>query len=223
MTALLLSLCLVFNGPLLSGEVPVQPVNLKITGTDKVDPYKLVRLTVEGVPSGYTILWDVYPIDGVDSATQKLKSVYEFVAPPGVYKARVRAFKGEDVLEAWYPLTIGGTIVPPPKKPTDPVDPPPTTGKYFFVVVRPDGPASPEFTKAMSLPEWTTLRTAGHKYKDKTISAAKADLDLEIPAGTVMPTVITLSVENGKSVIVRGPTPLPADGPGVLKLTEGIK
>lgn len=104
---------------------------LKVTGETKVAPYKLVSLKVEGTPPGYTILWDVYPEDNVSpSRNQKLRSTYEFVAPPGVYKVKVRAFKGdEDVLEERVEVVIGG---PAPPGPTPPGPAPPTPADLPF-------------------------------------------------------------------------------------------
>lgn len=101
----------------------------KISGPDVVPAHKLVRLTVSGIPVGHFILWDVYPPDDIDAATQKLKSLYEFAAPPGTYKVRVRAFKAdsETPLEAWRTVTVqGATPVPPGPGPTPPGPTPPT-------------------------------------------------------------------------------------------------
>lgn len=97
---------------------------LKVTGDTKVKPFTLVSLKVEGAPPGYTILWDVYPEDDVSkSKNQKLRSTYEFVAPPGKYKVKVRAFKDEDVLEQNVEVVIGTAPVDPVKPPVPPVDP----------------------------------------------------------------------------------------------------
>jgi len=112
----------------------------------------------------------------------------------------------------------------PPPGPNPPVDPPtPPAGTYYFLVVRADGPADPAFTKAMSLPAWTQLRAKGHQFKDKTQSAAKADLGLELPPGTVLPCVVTLSTAGGVSKVVRGPVALPTTDAGVAALPEGVR
>jgi hypothetical protein len=110
----------------------------------------------------------------------------------------------------------------PPDPPTPPDPPVPPTGTYYFLVVRPDGPASPAFTAAMALPAWGELRTKGHKFKDKTVTEAKA-LNLELPAGTQLPCVVTLATEGGVSKIVRGPVPLPLTDAAVRALPEGVK
>jgi hypothetical protein len=122
-------------------------------------------------------------------------------------------------------ITVGG-VPPKPPVPPDPPTPPdppvPPTGTYYFLVVRPDGPASPAFTAAMALPAWGELRTKGHKFKDKTVTEAKA-LNLELPAGTQLPCVVTLATEGGVSKIVRGPVPLPLTDAAVRALPEGVK
>ena len=121
-----------------AGEPP------KITGQDVVPAYKLVRLKVDGIPPGHFILWDVYPPEDVDAATQKLKSAYEFSAPPGVYKVRVRAFKpdSETPLEAWKTITVQGSAPTPPGPgpapgpgPTPPTPAPPIAGEGNRVLV----------------------------------------------------------------------------------------
>jgi hypothetical protein len=106
-------------------EAPAEPP--KIAGQDVVPAHKLVRLTVSGIPVGHFILWDVYPPEDVDAATQKAKSLYEFAAPPGVYKVRVRAFKpdSETPLEAWRTVTVQGARPPPEPGPTPPGPQPP--------------------------------------------------------------------------------------------------
>jgi hypothetical protein len=113
-------------------------------------------------------------------------------------------------------------VAPPPKKkPDDPAPPP--TGTYYFLVVRKDGPADPAFTKVMGLPAWAELSRAGHKFKDKTVSGAKADLGLELPAGAPLPCVVTLSVTGGVSKIVREPVPLPTTDTAILELPKAVK
>lgn len=96
----------------------------KITGQDVVQEHTLVRLTVTGIPVGYAILWDIHPFGIADKTTNvKLRSVVEFVAPPGVYQVQVRGVKDEDVVEAFKTVTIQGRTpapVPPGPGPTPP-------------------------------------------------------------------------------------------------------
>jgi len=126
----------VADSPARAQEPAPAPVTLTLSGDKVVGPYKLARFSVQGVPPGFTILWDVYPTNGgianVDAATQKLKSVYEFVGPPDSYRVRVRAFKGEEVLEAWASVVIGTPPVPPaPPTPPAPVPPAPVPVDQF--------------------------------------------------------------------------------------------
>lgn len=120
-----------------------------------------------------------------------------------------------------------GPVEPPPKKPPpDPVDPPPDpvdppkTGLYFMVI-RADGPASPEFVRVMSDPAWGTLRQRGHRVKDFTATDARR---LGAPVPAALPAVVTLTVsaDGRESVVARGPVPLPTTSDGILAL-EAVK
>ncbi len=121
-------------------------------------------------------------------------------------------------------ITVGDPTAPPtkPVDPKPPVNPPAPVG-YFFLIVRPDGPADPRFTAAMSLPAWAELRKAGHSFKDKTLTAASTDLDVTLPHGTPLPAVLTLVVDGASSRVVAGPVPLPTDEAGVLALPKAVK
>lgn len=119
-------------------------------------------------------------------------------------------------------LADGGTV--PPPKPVDPKDPPvtPTTGLYFAVVGA-DGPASPDVTKSLLLPEWSTLTKAGHTFKYFTQSDA-ARLGFKT-AGASPPFVVILRPRaDGKSSEQIGqPFPLPKTGAEVLELPNKAK
>lgn len=115
-----------------------------------------------------------------------------------------------------------GAAPPPKKNPPTPPDPPAPATSLYFLIVRHDGPASPAFTSAMTLPEWATLTKAGHNYKDKTATEA-ALLGVKIPAGTALPVVVVLRPRaDGKSdqlLIV----PFPASGDGITALPGLVK
>lgn len=130
---------------------------------------------------------------------------------------------GEQI-EKTFAVTIPGDVIPPPKKPPDPVDPPPPTKGLFFVVVRPDGPADPTFTKAMGFPAWSAHRLAGNNCKDYTATEAKERLKINT-AGVTLPAVYVLqgNADGKTSKIVRGPVDLPGTDAGVAKLAEGIQ
>lgn len=106
-------------------------------------------------------------------------------------------------------------VIPPIDPPIDP--PPPTPTALYFAVVRPDGPASPTFTRIMSDPSWNALREAGHMVKDFTPSDI-ARLKLNIPIPTTLPAVVTLRNEPSGSKILRGAIALPTTSDGILKL-----
>ncbi|MBY0457657.1 MAG: hypothetical protein K2V38_09990 [Gemmataceae bacterium] len=177
--------------------------------------------------------------------TDKFDLFREFDPDPAVYRARAIGYEAGVYKVAFFisknnkVVLVGETEVaygtppkPPPgtdpdKPPPDggkdpPVDPPPgTPAKYYFVVVRPDGPASLDFIKTMSRPGWGKLTVAGHAYKDKTVTEA-AGIGIHLPTGTALPCVVTLRVAaDGKtSTVERGPVPVP-DDPATL--TGGLK
>lgn len=119
-------------------------------------------------------------------------------------------------------IDTGAVVTPPPKKPDDP-PPGPPTGKLYFLVIRPDGPTSPEFTKIMTNPGWASLRSAGHSVGAATVTES-IPLKLNIQAGTPLPTVVTLrvSADGRSSTKVREPVPLPSTTDAILKLPEGV-
>lgn len=181
-------------------------------------------------------------LDGLDPfPSEELKDGRRFLLPTnGVAEGKYRfvavaASKDGEQARADFVVVVGtgpppakpGPIIaPPPTTPTDPKPPvtPAPTGGLYFLIVRPDGPATAEFTKAMGLPAWKTLATAGHLFKDKTLAEAAA-LGVKIPDGTTLPTVVTLveSADGKSSRVVRGPVPLPTTEAGVLELAKAVK
>lgn len=145
------------------------------------------------------------------------------LAPAGAGEAVVEAdgsdADGNIVTLLSLRVRCGAAPQPPPITP----DPGQPAGGLYFFVVRPAGPASPAFTAAMSLPEWQTLRAAGHRVKDFDPDGAVRLLGAGVvPAGTQLPVVVTLRERPGGSVVVRGPVPLPTAGAGVLDLPKGV-
>lgn len=118
-------------------------------------------------------------------------------------------------------VTVGQPKPPPDDDPVDPDDPV-KPSHYYFVLVRPDGPASEAFEAVMRMREWGDLQKSGHKVKDFTVTEA-TKLNIRVPTGTRLPLVITLSEGESVSKVVRGPIPLPTTGAAILKLTEGLK
>lgn len=104
----------------------------------------------------------------------------------------------------------------PPRPPPKPKDPPVTTPQtYFFLVIRADGPASPAFTRIMGDPAWKTLKDAGHRVRDYTVSDAGVFAD----GLTVFPAVVTLVESATNSKVVRT-GPLPTTSEGILALPK---
>lgn len=125
---------------------------------------------------------------------------------------------------AEFVIVVGAPpVVEPPPKPTDPPKPIPTSSLYFLIV-RSDGPASPDFTRTMSLSAWSDLRKAGHSVKDKTLTEA-ASLGLKLDDGTALPCVVTLreSADGKTSAVVRKAIPLPTADAAILELPKAVK
>lgn len=140
---------------------------------------------------------------------------YDFIA--------VAASATGEQTKARFTVIVGTGVVPikdPPKDPP-PIDKdPPKAATYYFAVVRSDGPASPEFSKIMEDDAWKEFTKKGHTVKDFTLSDMNKT-GYNLPAGTVLPCVVTLVEKDGKSTVKRPPVPLPS-GSGIPKLLEGL-
>ena len=110
-------------------------------------------------------------------------------------------------------VAVGGTSPPPVKPP-----PAPATSLYFLLV-RPNGPATPEFAAVLANPAWDELRKLGHAVKDRTLD--ELGTLYRIPSGTTLPCVVTLAVAaDGRSTVMRGPVELPTTSDAIRRLTE---
>lgn len=215
-----------------AGRASAADMNVpRIVGETEVPEHRLVKLSAEGVNPKAGQMFRVTPAEGVDKADVS-KGKLQFTAPPGAYTVTLLVVSltkdGEvDLKEASVLVTIGGKGPRPPPKDPPPKDPPvtpPIAAKLYFLIVRPDGPASPEFTKVMSDPAWATLQGKGHQVKDRTVTDANRIVGLVLPPGTVLPTVVTLDVSAGtESRVVAGPVPLPTTSAEILKLPEGVR
>jgi hypothetical protein len=141
-----------------------------------------------------------------------------FPKVPGEY--RVVWWTAGETASVQTVITATGDAGPAP--PPGPVDPPvtPPSGALYFMVIRPDGPASPEFTRVMQDPAWLELLAKGHTFKDKTVTEARPWFTP--PPGTTLPVVLTLRTAGGKSVIARGPVALPTTADGIRGLPAGV-
>lgn len=121
-----------------------------------------------------------------------------------------------------FSVPVGTPPVVTPPKPKDPPVVTPPAATYYFLLVRPDGPATASFTKIKSDPAWKELQKAGHKVGDMGVTDAGLIVGIAVP--DILPCVITL-VENPatkKSTVVRPAIALPATGPAILDLPKGV-
>lgn len=175
---------------------------------------------IPAVTDGKTVTWKV--IDpGLNMFPAELlkdtKTAVVSSAVAGRYRVIAVTAAGDEVSQFAETLVVIGNAAKPP--PTDPPPQPPAA--LYFLVVRPDGPAAPAFTRAMSLPEWRALEAAGHKVKDKTATEARK-LGVVVPPVVAAPYVVVLrvSADGLSSAVLRDSVPLPATGADVLKLPD---
>jgi hypothetical protein len=189
--------------------------------------YVIVQPKTDAVSITYVALDGVYPIPSAILSDKRTFALPAGGLADGQYRfMAVAAGKGGEQTSRLLVVTIGkgDVIPPPPKKEPDPKDPAPAT-KFYFLIVRPDGAASPAFTKAMNLPEWGQLRAAGHAVKDLTAAEAAAAA-INLPTDPAqLPAVFTLvvSADNKRSTLVRGAVPMPTVGGAVLDLPKGVR
>lgn len=191
-------------------EIPtvLKPTGDYVTLVPKTDAVSVVYVGLSGV--------DAFP-------SEFLKDPRSFILPvrglkEGTYKfAAVGASKEGDQSRTDFTVVIGegGPVIPDPKNPTDPIG----STTYYFMLVRPDGPSSPEFTKIVSNPAWKTIEGKGYKVKDFSLSRAK-ELGAITGSTPPLPCVVILQVDNNKSTVKKIMSPIPSDP---LKLLEEIK
>lgn len=115
-------------------------------------------------------------------------------------------------------IAVGGTTQPIPIPPVPIPDPPTLPVSLYFLILRPNGPASPEFAAVMANPAWGDLRKAGHIVKDKTLG--ELGDEYRVPSGTTLPCVVTLKRTDRGMTVVRGPVELPSTSEAIRRLTE---
>lgn len=195
------------------------PATVRPTGD-----YAVVRPQTDAVSVVYVGLSGVDPFP-----SELLRDSTTFVFPvrglkEGEYKfAAVGAAKTGEQTRTDFVVVVGaGGTVPGPNPPGPAPDPKP--GSLFFVVIRPDGAASPEFTRIMSDGAWDALRMGGCQVKDYGYKEACAQLGLCLPAGTTLPVVVTLrvSMDRKTSRVVRQAIPLPTTTQGIAALPQGV-
>lgn len=189
--------------PKLEFPAELKPTGDYVTHKPKTDAVSIVYIGLSGV--------DAFP-------SEFLKDGRDFILPTrgianGVYKfsAVAASTTGEQIRQD-FTVVIGNA---------KPITDPPTSNLYFLVV-RPDGPAEPSFTKVWSMKEWDSLAFMGHSFKDKGLTDATVSLTalgISIPDQTKLPCVFTLRSKK----LVAGPSPLPTTPDGILQLARGVK
>lgn len=211
---------------------PVDPP-LSIAGPNRVDPYRLVRLTAQGGPAGAARLWDVEPLDdpaaAVDVAGAGDGEAFAFVAPPGRYRVELLAVAGgarPAIKRVRLTVTIGPEVAPEPKDddPKPPAPKPPAPAGFRVIFVREAGAALPAWVQSVPVrqyldshcakgadgrPEWR-LFDPDQQFAAKESPTMKAMFEATRPSMGVIP---------GVSITVAGKGeyhPLPAT------LAEGL-
>lgn len=140
-----------------------KPLHLKIDGETKVGAYKIVRLTAIDADPDAAIIWDVYPEDEV-SFDERPDNVLAFVAPPGVYKVKLRTIKGSKATTARATVTIEGAVPPVPIPPSPGPGPGPNPGPQPGPVV--GGPLWVVIVEETA----DAVATRGTLFRDKALS-----------------------------------------------------
>lgn len=156
-------------------SVPLLAADLKITGETVVAPYRLVELSANGADADAALLWDVYPEELAD--IREVNGRLIFVAPPGVYKVKLRTVKGKVVDTARATVTITGTPIPPEPIPPNPT---PTPDSRFGLV-------------GVSKAAAASIATYPAKPTDQAkLAGAQRSLASAIAAGGVQPTAAAI-------------------------------
>lgn len=98
-------------------------VTPEIKGNLTVDQYKLVQLSVPGVPDDTAVLWDVFPEENADIREFADGSLI-FTGPPGEYKIKLRLIQGRNVTTIRSSVKITSNVPPGPPNPPNPPNPP---------------------------------------------------------------------------------------------------
>lgn len=161
----------------------------------------------------YVALDDAYPFP-----SEELKDSRRFVLPvqglkDGAYRFVAVGTLNDEQTATPFVVTIGKKQ-PPPVDPVDP--PPPQGGKFYFVLVRADGPVSPEVKAVTLLPAWDELRKLGHEMKDYPVSQTPAG----VPRTVNTLTKLRVSADGKSTTVVGQPLPLPKSDPAVMELVK---
>lgn len=234
--ALVVALVVAPAVPLVGDDPPVPqlpaPVAVPVlTLPDRVDvmPGDVYAVTATISNRGHVAFFSP---DGLERWTL-VEEIFGMKARPTVFPGRAPLVPGEYRLYA-YAGNADGLTAPklcrvvvkgtPPKEPPGKEPPTPPAPGFYFMVIRPDGPAAPAFTALMANPGWDALRAKGHRVKDFTLTEA-AGLGVRLPDAGPVPCVVTLrpAADGRSSVVARGPVPLPPDAAQIGALPDGVK
>lgn len=98
---------------------------VEIDGPDRVDPYRLARLTLGDLPDGASAVWRVFPVGVADGMSADGGATFAFTGPPGRYDVWAVVLIEGRLEEAAQTVTIGGTPTPPGPTPPGPTPPGP--------------------------------------------------------------------------------------------------
>lgn len=186
-----------------------------------------IRFTPETTAKSvlYLALDDAYPFP-----SEELKDTRRFILPvmglkDGTYRFFAIGSLNDEMSVTPFSVVIGkGTPADPPKDspkdpPKEPIPPP--VGSTYFIVIRPDGPATQEFARIMADAAWAEHRSAGIRVKDYTL--AESASIYKLPSRTNLPCVLALSSGPKESKVLAGPVNLPTTSDGIRKLAEVLK
>lgn len=188
--------------------------------TVAVGDYVVITPTTTAKAITYVGLSGVDPFPSVMLKDPKAFILPTRGLPNGVYRFVGVASLNDEHAQFTFNVRVGSKD--PMPNPGDPQPPKPASG-MFFLIVRPDGPAAPEFVRTMTFEAWKKLSDSGHRYKDYPASDLPK-FNITLPPGTTLPCVVTLRprADGVHSDIVRGPIPLPSSSDLVEKLPEGV-
>lgn len=123
----------------------------------------------------------------------------------------------KEIIRKTVEVVVQGPRPPPTDPPTDTVP----SSSLYFLIVRANTPATPEFADLMANEAWSQLRKQGHSVKDFTLSESAKFYNP--PSGTNLPYVVTLQKVGNNMKVVAPPKDVPTKTEDILNLPKGVK
>ncbi len=186
-----------------------------------VSEFVVVRAVVEGEAKGvkYKPIDPDLSVFPSDLLADKTVTVV-VAAKPGRYRVLAWSGNADGPSDAAETVVVIGGAKPPPVVVDPPKDPPTTTptDKFYFMVVRPDGPVDPGLASALRLGAWDEVRKGGHLMAD--FEAKSLPANVQRPSS--LPAVVTLKQNaDGKTwTALPGTKPVPATDEQVRDLLK---